>query len=160
MINKIDNSQHQVQFGALKINKPFKEWNNDVLTATLNSRVIRNIIAKDAKEGKDTFISFDTDKIENWNFTTNSMLLNVKGAGKDLIFKAKSITYYVKTGLFGTGERQALETGSKNLGKDVADQIKSLDIETFSRKNAIEEIENLTGKIEVTEKEVGTDFEA
>lgn len=152
MLNKIDNSQHHVQFGALKINKPLKEWNTDVLTATLNSRVIRNIIAKDAKEGKDTFMSFDCVKGKNLDQTTDTMFLNIKGAGKDLLFKAETFTRYIKSGLFGMGEMESVTTGSKNLGRDIAEQIKSLDIKTFHTQRAIDEIEEIAGKIELTEQ--------
>ena len=151
MLNKIDNSQHNIQFGALKLNKPFTEWNSDVLTATLNSRVIRNIIAKDAKEGKDTFMTFQNVKTGvNNDKEMNMMSLNIKGDGKDLLFKAKTTVEYIKSSLFG--RKEPIISGSKNLGKDIAQQIKSLDIETFSKQRAIKEIEDIAGKIELTEQ--------
>lgn len=159
MLNKIDNNRNNIQFGALKINKPLKEWNTDVLNAALNSRVIRNIIAKDAKDGKDTFLTLQSVNAGiNKGTQMNMMSLNVKGAGKDLSFNAKTIIQYVKSGLFGKPEQQI--SGSKNLGQDIAKQIKSLDEETFSTSKAIEEIENIAGKIEVTQKEAGMDIEA
>lgn len=151
MLNKIDNSQHQIQFGALKLNKPFNQWNSDVLTATLNSRVIRNIIAKDAKEGKDTFMTFQSVNTGiNNDKQMNIMSLNIIGDGKDLLFKAKTSIEYIKSGLFG--RREPIVSGSKNLGRDIAEQIKSLDIETFSKQRAIKEIEDIAGKIELTEQ--------
>lgn len=151
MLNKIDNRQNNVAFGALKLNKPFSEWNTDVLNATLNSRAIRNIIAKDAKDGKDTFLTLQEVNAGVNNKEMNMMALNIKGAGKDLLFKAKTTIEHIKTGIFSR-KTEPVITGSKNLGKDIAEQIKSYDIETFSRKDAIKEIEDLTGKIEVTEQ--------
>jgi len=159
MLNKIDNNHNNIQFGALKLNAPFKEWNTDVLNATLNSRVIRTIIAKDAKEGKDTFLTFQQVNAGVKDKEMNMMSLNVKGAGKDLLFKATTTIEHIKTGLFGR-KTETIVSGSKNLGKDIADNIKSLDIETFSKQKAIQELEDIAGKIEVTEKEVGMDFEA
>ena len=150
MLNKIDNSHSQVNFGAVKINAPFKEWNTDVLNATLNSRVIRNIIAKDAKDGKDTFLTFQNVNAGVGDKKIDMMSLNVKGAGKDLLFKAKTVVEYIKSGFLG--RKEAITTGSKNLGRDIAEQIKSLDAETFSRQRAIKEIEDVAGKIELTEQ--------
>ena len=160
MITNVSNNKNQVQFGALKLNKPFSEWNTDVLNATLNSRVIRSIIAKDAREGKDTFLTLQQVKAGVKDKEMNMMALNVKGAGKDLLFKAQTFTEYIKSGLFGMGEIESVTTGSKNMGQDIAEQIKSLDVETFSRQRAIDEIKDIAGRIEVTEKEVGMNFEA
>lgn len=159
MLNKIDNRQNNVAFGALKINQPFEKWNTDVLNATLNSRVIRNIIAKDAKDGKDTFLTFQQVNAGVGNKEMNMMSLNIKGAGKDLLFKAATTIEHIKTGIFNRKTEKVI-TGSKNLGQDIAGQIKAMDIETFSRKRAIQELEDVAGKIDVTEKSVGMDFEA
>ena len=158
MLNKIENSN--VNFGALKINKPFNEWNTDVLNATLNSRVIRSIIAKDSREGKDTFLTLQEVKAGINNDKEMSMMaLNVRGAGKDLLFKAKTTIEYIKSGLFNR-KAEPVVSGSKNLGRDIAEQIKSLDIETYSRQRAIKEIEDMAGSIEVAQKEAGMNFEA
>lgn len=147
MLNKIDNSQHQVQFGALKINQPFEKWNTDVLNAALHSRVIRQIIAKDARNGKDTFLTFQQVNAGVGDKKIDMMSLNVKGADKDLLFKAKTVVEYIKSGFLG--RKEPVVTGSKNLGKDIAEQIKSMDIETFSRKRAINELEEIAGEIKL-----------
>ena len=154
MLSGVNNNRNQVQFGAVKINKPFEKWNEDVLNATLHSRFIRNIIAADAKNGKDTYLTHDlikrTNKGTKSSVTVDEMILNIKGAGKDLMFSAKALTKSFKAGLFGKDEVKI--SGSHNLGQDIADQVKAFDNETFSRKQAIKEIKDLAGGIEVTEK--------
>lgn len=152
MLNNINNSNrtNQVQFGALILNKPFEKWNEDVLVATLRSRVIRGIIAEDAKAGRDTFMAFKTT-VKSAGKTdpiTDIMSLDVNEGRQGLHFESKTTRTPVRNGIFGKYEY--VISGAKNLGQAIADQIRSLDIQAFSRKKAIDEITEIAGGI-VTE---------
>ena len=48
-------------FTGIKIKPKVSCWPEDVLASTLNSKTIQKIIKKDAKNGKDTFITFGSE---------------------------------------------------------------------------------------------------
>ncbi len=151
MLNNINNTNpsRNVQFCALKLNKPFEKWNDDVLVATLKSRAIRSIISNDAKAGRDTFLSFNT-KVTSSGKTdpiTDTMTLTVNEGENALHFEASTVRTPVKNGLLGKYEY--IITGAQNLGQSIAAQIRALDKENFSRKNAINEITDIAGNIVV-----------
>lgn len=153
MLNKISNLSrtNQVQFGNLVINKPWEQWNDDVVGAVLQSTSIRSIICKDAKEGRDTYISFNTDE-QHGNISdpiTSIMTLDVnKGREEELRFRASTIRTPVKNGLFGRTYYYEI-SGSKNLGQSIARRIREHDTETFSKEQAKEEIKQIAGGIDV-----------
>ena len=153
MLNKISNLSrtNQVQFGNLVINKPWEEWNDDVAAAVLKSTSIRSIITKDAAEGRDTYISFNTDE-QHGNISdpiTFIMTLDVnKGREGELHFRSSTINTPVKKGSFSNSYNYEI-SGSRNPGQSIARQIREHDTETFSKEQAKEEIKQIAGGIDV-----------
>lgn len=148
MINKVDNN---INFTGLKISPKFSKWDKDVLNATLNSKYIKDIIARDAQNGMDTYIKFDHKyKIgpiggPNWD----EMSLNIKGNGENI--KLASCKTEVWDPAFHFFFSYPIITDLKNIENSLIKQIKKLDKTSQSNKTLTEnykEVKKLAGEIE------------
>mgnify|MGYP006916038752 CR=1 FL=1 len=143
MITNIQNNRNNVQFTALKVTPAFDKWNEDVLSAVLQSKTIKNIIAKDAQNGQDTFMTF------NKSFTPTT-----HGGNYEMGVHIKSPQDEIKLNSF-TNERydsalgRKIVTGAKNLGEDIVNQIRALDKENLSISKMIEDLKGIAGGIEI-----------
>ena len=149
MINKVENN---LSFTGLKVKPAFHCWDRDILEATLNSKYIKDIIAADAKNGKDTFISYADKYIlgpiggPNWY----EQSLKIKGAGKDI--KLESSDTEIWNPAYDVFSTIPLARTGEDIGKDLVSQIYNLDKSVSkSEKTIIEnykEIKSLAGDIE------------
>lgn len=143
MITNIQNNKNNVQFTALKVTPSLEKWNEDVLSAVLQSKTIKNIIAKDAQNGQDTFMSYSKTFTPTTHGGVHEMGLKVKGAQDKVEFSSATTERY------DSALGRTIITGAKNLGQDIVRQIKSLDNENSSISKMIEELRAVAGKIEV-----------
>jgi len=124
----ITNNYSNNSFKAVRLSPHPAKWDQQVLGAVLNSKSIREIVKDDVKNNKDTVISYYK------NFeppipecpANRDMYLTVIG-GKDKPIELKShATYWYIQGSFFRKPRE-IETGPKNVGKDLANKIRDLD---------------------------------
>lgn len=104
-----------------------EKWDQQVLGAVLNSSVIRNIVKEDAKNGKDTFITF-TKNLEPPMPECpahRDYFLNIKGEKADIELGSHSTYWFVPGGFFR--KPQEIKTGPENLGEDMAKQIQRME---------------------------------
>ena len=149
MINKVNNN---LSFTGLKVKPAFHCWDRDVLEATLNSKYIKSIIANDAKNGKDTFISYSNKyqlgPIGGPNWYEQSLKIN--GAGKDI--KLESSDTEIWNPAYDVFSTIPLARTGEDIGKDLVSQIRKLDkSDSKTEKTLIEnykEIKSLAGNIE------------
>ncbi len=89
--------------------------------------MIRKVVKEDAKNGKDTFITF-TKNIEPSIPECpahRDYMLSIKGENADIELGSHSTYWFVPGGFFR--KSQEIKTGPENLGEDMAKQIQRLE---------------------------------
>ena len=125
-----NNNYGKNSFNAVRLCPHPAKWEQQVLGAVLNSKTIRQIVKDDAKNGKDTFITFSKNMeppIPECP-ANRDMFLSVKGEKDSIDLKAHSTYWFIPGGFFK--KPQEIKTGPEDLGKDLAKQIKQLDPKT------------------------------
>ena len=125
--NNYNNNYNRNTFKAVHISPHAEKWDQQVLGAVLNSSVIRKVVKEDAKNGKDTFITF-TKNIEPSIPECpahRDYMLNIKGEKADIELGSHSTYWFVPGGFFR--KSQEIKTGPQNLGEDMAKQIQRLE---------------------------------
>lgn len=129
-------------FKAVRISPAPNEWNQKVLNSVLKSNFVRDIVKEDAKNERDTFISFAEHFDPAYPDYTryNHMFFNITGNNKDITLGSHS-TYRYESAQFLKRAKE-IKTGPDDLGSDLAEQISNLD--TPELKNKKEPIINQT----------------
>ncbi|MCD8377693.1 MAG: hypothetical protein LUB59_02770 [Candidatus Gastranaerophilales bacterium] len=116
-------------FKAVKMSPEPAKWNQQVLSAVLNSKHIRNIIENGEKNGEDTFLHFYKmiDPPMPECPAHRDMFFQVSSGDKMLVNKSSKSTYH-----FIPGERlfekpREIKTGPEDIAADLSYQIKKLD---------------------------------
>lgn len=121
------NNYNKNTFKAVRMSPHAEKWDQQVLGAVLNSSVIRKIVKEDAKNGKDTFITFtkNIDPPMPECPAHRDYMLSIKGEKNDIELGSHSTYWFVPGGFFR--KPQEIKTGPENLGEDMAKQIQRLE---------------------------------
>ena len=123
----IRNSSLNTNFKAVRLSPAPDQWNQRVLNSVLRSNFIRDIVKEDAKNGKDTFITFtkNIDPPMPECPAHRDYMLSIKGEKNDIELGSHSTYWFVPGGFFR--KPQEIKTGPENLGEDMAKQIQRLE---------------------------------
>ncbi len=138
----IKNNSFNTNFKAVRISPAPDQWNQRVLNSVLRSNFIRDIVKEDAKNDRDTFISFAEHFDPAYPDYTryNHMFVNVTGNNKDITLGSHS-TYRYESAQF-LKRAKIIKTGPDRLDTDLASQIDNLD--PPEKRNAKEPISKVT----------------
>lgn len=126
-MNSINRVNFSPNFKALRISPAPDYWNQRVLNAALNSNFVRDIVKEDAKNERDTIISYADHYDPAYPDYTryNHMFFNIKGNDKDITLGSHSTYRYESAQFFK--KAKIIKTGADDLGEDLATQIEKLD---------------------------------
>ena len=123
----IQNNVSTTNFKAVKMSPAPDQWNQRVLNAVLKSEFVNNIVKEDAKNGRDTFLSyaehFDPAYPDYTRY--NHMFVNIAGNNKDITLGSHSTYRFESPELFRRAKE--IKTGPEKLDVDLAEQITNLD---------------------------------